>query len=271
MRRSFFRLFGARRREPQTPPQVPAGTRVYAVGDIHGRSDLLDVLHALIGEDLERSPVEKAVIVYVGDYVDRGTDSAGVLDRLCGAPPPGATRVLLKGNHEAMLLRFLEEPETGALWRQYGGMETLLSYRVDVTKAIAAGGLKALAEEFARLLPPSHLRFLQSLKTFATIGDYFFCHAGVRPGAPLVQQREADLLWIRDAFLKSNRCFGKMVVHGHTPAEEPEVRPNRICVDTGAYATHRLTCAVFEGEDRRFLAAEPQVQKAAVKEEAASL
>jgi serine/threonine protein phosphatase 1 len=267
MIRSFFRLFDGGPREPQTPPQVPAGTRVYAVGDIHGRSDLLDALHGVIGADLENSPAENAVIVYVGDYVDRGMDSAGVLDRLCGPPPSGVTRIPLKGNHEAMLLRFLDEPETGGLWRQYGGTETLLSYRVDMAEAIARGGLTALAEELARLLPPAHLNFLRSLKTFAVIGDYFFCHAGVRPGAPLVQQREADLLWIRDVFLKSDRYFGKVVVHGHTPAEEPEVRPNRICVDTGAYATHRLTCVVLEGQEQRFLAAGPETEETAAEEE----
>lgn len=256
----FFRSFGGRKPETQAPPQVPGGTRIYAVGDIHGRSDLLDVLHDRIGEDLERSPVESATIVYVGDYVDRGMDSSGVLDRLCGAPPPGVTRIPLKGNHEAMLLRFLDEPASGAQWRQYGGAETLLSYRVDVARAIARGGLEALAEDFVRLLPAPHLHFLRSLRTFAVIGDYYFCHAGVRPGVALVQQRETDLLWIREAFLNSDQYFGKMVVHGHTPAEEPEERANRICVDTGAYATHRLTCVVLEGEGRRFLAAEPAMQ-----------
>jgi serine/threonine protein phosphatase 1 len=233
--------------------KVPQGMRVYAVGDIHGCSDLLDGLHGCISEDLERSPVDNATIIYLGDYVDRGPDSSGVLDRLCDAPLKGMSRVLLKGNHEAMLLRFLEEPESGAQWRRYGGMETLLSYGLDMARTV--DGFRVLAERFAEALPARHLHLLQSLKLSASIGDYFFCHAGVRPGIPLERQKEADLLWIRDAFLSSTEHFGKLVIHGHTPAEEPEIRGNRIGVDTGAYATHLLTCLVLEGEERRFLTA----------------
>jgi serine/threonine protein phosphatase 1 len=253
MIRRLFRSFATRTRAPSAPPRVPEGVRVYAIGDIHGRSDLLDILHARIGEDMEASPVGEAMIVYVGDYVDRGGDSCGVLDRLCGAPPPGQTRILLKGNHEAMLLRFLDEPDSGAQWRQFGGMETLVSYRVDVARAMGRAGLHGLAEDFARALPLHHLHLLRRLKTFATVGDYFFCHAGVRPGVELDRQKESDLLWIRDVFLGSDAYFGKVVVHGHTPANEPEARFNRIGIDTGAYATHRLTCLVLEGEERRFL------------------
>lgn len=262
MIRRLLRLMGARKlaQSSSTAPsaaKIPAGERVYAVGDIHGRSDLLDILHAHIIGDLERSPVENAIIVYLGDYVDRGLDSSGVLDRLCDAPPEGVSRVLLKGNHEAMLLLFLDEPEAAAQWRRFGGLETLLSYRLDMTTAMANDDLRALADEFAKALPPRHLQLLKSLKTSTVIGDYFFCHAGVLPGVSLERQREADLLWIREAFLYSSEYFGKVVVHGHTPAEEPESRHNRIGVDTGAYATHQLTCVVLEGESRRFLTARP--------------
>jgi serine/threonine protein phosphatase 1 len=233
--------------------KVPQGARVYAVGDIHGRSDLLDALHDSVSKDLERSPADNAMIIYLGDYVDRGVDSSGVLDRLCDAPLKGMSRVLLKGNHEAMLLRFLEEPETGAQWRRYGGLETLHSYGLDMARTV--DGYRVLAERFAEALPARHLELLQSLQHSASVGDYFFCHAGVRPGVPLERQREADLLWIRDVFLASDESFGKVVVHGHTPAEEPEIRGNRIGIDTGAYATHLLTCLVLEGEERRFLTA----------------
>jgi serine/threonine protein phosphatase 1 len=260
MIRRFLRSKGGEKQAPSSPPtvplaKVPLGMRVYAVGDIHGCSDLLDILHGRIRDDLEGSPVDNVTIVYLGDYVDRGADSSGVLDRLCAAPPKGMSRILLKGNHEVMLLRFLEEPETGAQWRRYGGAETLLSYRVDVARAV--NGLRALAEQFAKEIPPEHLQLLQSLPPSASIGDYFFCHAGVRPGVPLERQKEADLLWIREAFLASDDYFGKVVVHGHTPTEEPENRDNRIGVDTGAYATHQLTCVVLEGEERRFLTAQP--------------
>jgi serine/threonine protein phosphatase 1 len=240
--------------QPRPAARAPEGTRIYAVGDIHGRSDLLDLLHARIEEDLGLSPVENAFIIYVGDYVDRGPDSRGVIERLLAPAPASASRILLKGNHEAMLLQFLAAPETGAEWRQFGGMETLLSYGVDI-RTMAPDGYAALADQFARKLPAAHLGLFESLKTFTTTGDYFFCHAGVRPGTPLPQQKESDLLWIRDAFLRSDADFGKVVVHGHTPTEELCIRANRICVDAGAYATHRLRCVALEGDRRRFLSA----------------
>ncbi len=233
-------------------PSIPEGQRVYAIGDIHGRADLLDRIHRLIEADMEGARAE-ARIVYLGDYVDRGPDSAGVLERLTGRGPRGLPRLALKGNHEDMLLRFLADASSGAAWRQLGGLATLMSYRVDVSAVLAKDGFAGLSRDLGEKIPPHHLEMLRGLGTHAAVGDYFFCHAGVRPGAPLERQRERDLLWIRDEFLSSTADFGKVVVHGHSPADAPEIRSNRIGIDTGAYATGRLTCLVLEGAERRFL------------------
>jgi len=231
------------------PPRVPEGTRVYAIGDIHGRADLLDRLHALIEADFRANPVSEVRLVYLGDYVDRGPDSAGVIERLITGPLIGEAK-LLSGNHEQMLLHFLEDEASGVAWWQLGGLETLRSYgAIDGRMRPETG----LAQELKSKLPAEHLTFIQGLEKTATFGDYFFCHAGVRPGVPLESQREDDLLSIRGEFLSSTADFGKVVVHGHTPVAEPEFKSNRINIDTGAYSTGRLTCLVLEGTERRLL------------------
>jgi serine/threonine protein phosphatase 1 len=207
----------------------------------------------MIGEDLSADRPPECHIVYLGDYIDRGHDSCGVLKRLSGPPPYALKRTLLMGNHEQMLLRFLEDGSNTALWRQYGGMETLLSYRIDVNAALGTPGFPGLGAELARRMPPQHHQFLASLATSVSIGDYFFCHAGVRPGVALDKQQERDLLWIRDEFLGWRASHGKVVVHGHSPVERPDFKTNRINIDTAAYLTGRLTCLVLEGESRRTL------------------
>jgi len=174
------------------------------------------------------------------------------LERLASSRLPTPLRAL-RGNHEAMLLRFLAEPRSLEIWRGNGGLETLHSYGVDVSAAMRGEGFEAAREAFLTALPDSHRAFLEATELSATVGDYFFCHAGVRPGAPLSNQNADDLLWIRDGFLSYKRSFGKIVVHGHTPVARPEVRANRINIDTGAFATSVLTCLVLEGEDRRIL------------------
>jgi diadenosine tetraphosphatase ApaH/serine/threonine PP2A family protein phosphatase len=248
------RLFRVKTKTPtKFSPRLPEGTRVYAIGDIHGRSDLLDLMHHMIGEDISANRPSECHIIYLGDYIDRGHDSCGVLKRLSGPPPFAMKRTLLMGNHEQMLLRFLDDGSNTALWRQFGGMETLLSYRIDVNTSLATPGFPGLGAELANRMPPQHLQFLQSLVPSVSVGDYFFCHAGVRPGVPLDAQRERDLLWIRDEFLESGTFFGKMVVHGHSPVEKPDFRGNRINIDTAAYLTGRLTCLVLEGEEQRTL------------------
>lgn len=235
-----------------TRPCVPEGTRIYAIGDIHGRLDLLDEVLARIDADMSEHPAPNATRVFLGDYIDRGPDSKRVLDRLiscCVAQPT----VCLMGNHEAYLREFLKNPDILSVWRRYGGLETLLSYGLAPTRKTEAQEHRKLVSELNRLLPSSHREFLSSLKEYLICGDFFFVHAGVRPGISLTEQSEDDLLWIRDDFLQCEDDFGKVVVHGHTPVLEPDVRPNRINIDTGAYATGRLTCLVLESDEVRFI------------------
>jgi serine/threonine protein phosphatase 1 len=229
-------------------------SRVYVIGDIHGRSDLLDRMVGEITHDLTIRPAVDSLVVTVGDYVDRGPDSRGVIERLLNNPFP--TRFIgLKGNHEVLLEGFLRDPQTAAFWQRLGGTETMLSYGVPVTGVMRGEACAIASRALAQAIPPSHFQFLASLRTSLALGKYFICHAGVRPGVPLNQQTEEDLLWIRDAFLASGADFGKMIVHGHTPVQTPELLPNRINVDTGAFMTGRLTCAILERDGPRFLTA----------------
>ena len=225
-------------------------TRVYAIGDIHGRLDLLDRMISAIARDAAQHGGDSLTIT-LGDYVDRGPKSRGVIERLLANPFPGAY-VALKGNHEALLESFLAEPQTGQHWWHLGGLETMKSFGVR-----AGGGrdFEPAAAELRAALTPQHMKFFSSLKMSLTAGRYFLCHAGVRPGVALERQSDEDLLWIRDEFLDSEADFGKIVVHGHTPVVEPQVRPNRINIDTGAFVTGRLTCVVLEGVSHRFITA----------------
>ncbi len=239
-----------------TPPRVPDDCRVYAVGDIHGRVDLLAALHDHILDDAATATAGRKVLVYLGDYVDRGPCSFEVVDMLIEAPLEGFEIVHLKGNHEEFLLRFLEEENLGEadLWFINGGDVTLYSYKVPVlTLPFGLAEMETARRAFLAALPSSHMTFYQGLEMFHVEGDYLFVHAGIRPGVPLDEQDEEDLLWIREGFLDSDADFGHMVVHGHTPGVETDVRPNRIGIDTGAFFTDRLTCLVAEGDSTRFL------------------
>ncbi|SRR5712692_9962262 len=231
---------------------LPDGGRLYVVGDIHGRSDLLDRMVLEISRDLDAHPIADCLTVTLGDYLDRGPDPRGVLDRLARNPFP-TDFVALKGNHEELFETFLRDPSIAGLWRRLGGLETLHSYGVQVRSLMVGRNYEQVAEALRAAVPQAHLEFLASLKLSLTVGKYFLCHAGVRPGVPLEDQSAEDLLWIREQFLDSRADFGKIVVHGHTPIEEPEVRPNRINIDTGAFMTGRLTCAALESECVRFL------------------
>jgi serine/threonine protein phosphatase 1 len=222
------------------------------IGDIHGRSDLLDKMVDEISRDIDQNPAPESLTVTLGDYVDRGPDSRGVLDRLARNPFP-TNYIALRGNHEALFESFLTNPEIGPQWRRLGGLETLHSYKVPVTALMVGKGFEQAAQVLQQALPAAHLAFLEGLKLSLTVGGYFFCHAGVRPGIPLENQQAEDLLWIRDEFLSSKAQFGKIVVHGHTPTQSPEVLANRINIDTGAFATGRLTCLVIEDAGLRFL------------------
>jgi serine/threonine protein phosphatase 1 len=233
---------------------IPPPDRLYVIGDIHGRADLLECMIEQLHSDLEKYPIGNCLTVTIGDYIDRGMKSRDVLDRLAGNPFPTAF-IPLKGNHEDLFETFLRDPSIGGRWRRLGGLETLHSYGVDVGPLMRGKDYEAAAEALRSAVPQAHLDFLASLNTALIVGRYFLCHAGVCPGVPLLQQREEDLLGIRERFLNSNADFGKIVVHGHTPVEAPEILPNRINIDTGAFMTGRLTCVVLEEERVRFLTA----------------
>lgn len=237
------------------PAGIPADTRVYAIGDIHGRADLLSDLLELIRKDAARAPEGRHVLVTLGDYVDRGDWSRHVVDMLLEGPLPGADLVALKGNHEELLLRFLEAPEDVArLWLGNGGDATLRSYGIEPSRYLPLGdGWQRMSRLLAEALPPAHRRFYEGLRLHHREGGYLFVHAGIRPGVALEEQTAETLLWVRDLFLSSEVDHGTIVVHGHTVSWMPEERPNRIGIDTGAFMTGRLTCLVLSGEERRFL------------------
>ncbi len=237
-------------------PSTPPGLRVYAIGDIHGRLDLLDDLAKRIEVDLQSAPGD-VVTILLGDYVDRGADFAGVLDRLSREDFPTPIRAL-RGNHEDVMMRFFEDESVLDDWRKFGGMETLHSYGVDVGEVMRGTGFQRARRSLLERIPETHRRFLAETALSATEGDYFFCHAGARPGEPLNRQNSHDLMWIRHEFLRFEGTWEKVIVHGHTPVGAPETLPNRINIDTGAYATSILTALVLEGAERRFLSTEPR-------------
>jgi serine/threonine protein phosphatase 1 len=245
-------------------PTAPEGWCLYAIGDVHGESRCLETLLSVIAADHRQrfgDSGEQPVLVFLGDYVDRGPDSRGVLDILCrlataDAGGHGPACRFLGGNHEAALLDFLADPVAGAEWLSYGGAETLASYGVRASTGIFDPvRCRALRDRLAERLPASHRVFLDRLEPMVTLGDYVFVHAGVRPGVPLERQRREDLQWIREPFLSSQRFHGKVVVHGHTPVDQPQFFSNRIAVDTGAYATGILTAVSLCQTESRVLKA----------------
>lgn len=231
---------------------MPEGVRIYAIGDIHGRVDLLDRVLKRIDTDLATNPVAHGIEVFLGDYIDRGPASRQVLDRLVARSRTHRT-VFLKGNHETFMTGFVSNPRTLGGWQRLGGLETLMSYGITPSINADMAAQARLAAAFDQALPKSHRRFLGDLKSSFTCGDFFFVHAGVRPGIPLAKQREEDLLWIRQEFLLCEEDFSKIVVHGHTPVPQPDIRPNRINIDTGAYATGNLTCLMLEDDKMRVI------------------
>ena len=237
---------------------MPQGQLVYAIGDIHGRVDLLTRLLAQIEADAKRSGgVERKALVFLGDYVDRGPDSRRVVDVLLGGLPKGFNAHFLKGNHEAILLDFLDEPSYLGQWLANGADATFRSYGMDLEELIRKGATpEAWRRAFLASLPEAHRDFFETLELAVAFGDYLFVHAGVRPGVPLEAQDPHDMVWIRAPFLQSDEDFGKIVVHGHTPAREPVIRANRIGIDTGAVFTDRLTALKLEDGTRTLLYAE---------------
>jgi serine/threonine protein phosphatase 1 len=228
-------------------PSLPAGLRIYAVGDIHGCLDLLNKLLAQINTDIALRPTVRPVYVFLGDYIDRGSSSRETIDRLIEHSKTNES-VFLKGNHELIAIKCLSDRGLFDQWLRLGGLETLMSYGMPPETLANGKQIVEMQSAFHSALPQAHFRFFRDLQNSFVCGDFFFVHAGVKPGVELSRQKEIDLLWIREEFLSSNNDFGKIIVHGHTPADEIEVGPNRINIDTGAFATGLLTCLVIEGE-----------------------
>jgi serine/threonine protein phosphatase 1 len=232
--------------------RLPPDTRIYAIGDVHGHADKLLAMHQAVRADLKRNPVPKPTLIHLGDYLDRGPDSAGCLSQLAPRPPiPGVPTINLMGNHEWMFLTALDRasPEMVELWFYNGGGVTLESWGIPI---------RTPPTRWAELIPPCQLAFLRGLALHHVAGPYVFVHAGVRPGTALAHQSRTDLLWIREEFLEWDgpllpEAADSMVVHGHTPSYGPVVRPNRIGIDTNAGRGGPLTCVVLSGDEPRFL------------------
>jgi serine/threonine protein phosphatase 1 len=230
------------------PPSVPPDTSVVAIGDIHGRLDLLEPLLDRLERRAALFPGARHIIVSLGDLIDRGPDSAGVIERLMFGVK-GCELVVLKGNHEDALLGFLDDKPIGEAWRSFFGADAFLqSYGIASRQNYREEkAMSKLRDDLVAAMPRAHIDFLRGLRTHVSVGDYFFVHAGVRPGVPLAEQEERDLVWIRDEFLHSKQRFEKKIVHGHTPVRRPDFNRNRINLDTKAYASGMLTAALFEG------------------------
>jgi serine/threonine protein phosphatase 1 len=273
--------------EPAPRARTPPGTVVYAVGDIHGSVALLEELIAGVRDDARVRRARRRVLVFLGDYINRGEDSPGAIERALDPGLPGFDVVALKGNNEDAALRFLDgDLAVGAHWFDFGGTETLRQYGVAPDRleppdpalveelrwksdALADYGMKLavskrppaatlvedLRRRFARALPARHLGFLRTLAVAHREGDYYFVHAGIRPGIPVAAQSDMDRMWIRQRFLESDAEHGAVVVHGHSIARAPVVRRNRIGIDTGAYLSGVLSCLVLDGAERSFLQA----------------
>jgi serine/threonine protein phosphatase 1 len=249
-------------REPAAfASRIADNTRLYAIGDIHGRLDLLEQILARIEQDEACNPTSaNSRLVFLGDYVDRGLQSAEVIERLMllQSGIPEKAPVFLRGNHEDVLLRVAQgiaDPEMLASWLGYGGRETLASYGVS-SRLLYGDDIDAVTAAAQQVVPVAHQTFLGGLDLSYDSGDYMFVHAGIHPGRALDDQREHDLLWIREPFLSSREDFGKIIVHGHSITTTVDIKPNRIGIDTGAYATNKLTALVLEANTRRLLATE---------------
>ena len=240
-------------RKRRTEPAGAPGYRAYVVGDVHGRLDLLEKLLAKIHAEQEQQALDKVLLVFLGDLIDRGPSSAQVLERLRTYDRPGVRPIFLLGNHEEVLLRILKgDAELITRWRCFGGTECLQSYGIEPARLdnISDDDSLRIVRE---AIPGEHVRFVESFANSCRFGDYLFVHAGIRPGVKLEQQTQTDLRWIREPFLYDDRDHGVVVVHGHTISPQVEELPNRIGIDTGAYRTGILTALAIEGTDRWFL------------------
>lgn len=252
MLRSLRQLF--REKPVSRPlPSVPTGERYYAIGDIHGRLDLFDALIEAIEKDDKALPAAQTTVVVLGDLVDRGPHSAAVIDRARAWKKQRKVR-FIAGNHEEMFLQSFDDREMLRHFIKHGGRETLLSYGIK-RKRFNELNLKALQTELGRLVPAKHRKFISSFENMILAGDYLFVHAGIHPKRPITEQRQSDLRWIRDRFLKHTEPFSHVIVHGHTIFEKVDTAPSRIGIDTGAFRSGRLSSLVLEGTTRRTIQA----------------
>lgn len=249
---SLISLF--RRRADSSRPKIPVGRRIYAIGDVHGCVDLFNRIVELIEDDDAGRSSAETTIILLGDLIDRGPHSAQVLDKAMSLATRRKLRIIA-GNHEQMLLASFGDIAVLRQFLQHGGRETLLSYALDPAD-YARWTLEEVQQRLPHLIPERHRAFVASFEDHIAIGDYLFVHAGVRPGIPLAQQSTVDLRWIRSGFLDHDGDFGAMIVHGHTVTPKPELRHNRIGLDTGAYRSGRLTAIGLEGAERWLLTAE---------------
>lgn len=248
---SFLR----RRQAPARSVSGPAGSRAYAIGDVHGRLDLLTELLAGIEADSRGRSPAKTFIVLLGDLVDRGPDSRGVIEMLSRYTPDFARPVYLMGNHEEFLLDILEgDIDLVSNWLTYGGRELAASYGITEGWLLNATP-QAIVQEMHRAVPPAHRDFVRGFSDSFRFGDYLFVHAGIRPGVALEDQSSHDMRWIREEFLNDRTDHGVIVVHGHTIVGSVEERSNRIGIDTGAYKGGPLTAIGVEGGERWYLSA----------------
>lgn len=249
----------------EPPTRSTDGRLIYAVGDIHGNADLLEALLAEIARDaLETRPASRPLLIFIGDYIDRGEASARVLDLVVAVSQASAFEVrALKGNHEEAMLKFLDDPAFGDTWVQFGGGQTLASYGVQPPLTDPDGRAWAAARDaLEKALPRAHLEFLQNLELLVRVGDYAFVHAGLNPKESVDRQVEHDVLWIRGQFLTSEGDADYIVVHGHTPAEKAQFLPHRIGIDTGVYLTGRLTALRLLDDSRSLIQAQAEASAA---------
>ena len=231
------------------PHSAPRDTILYAIGDLHGHLDEHNILYAILENEIAKRPEKKHVIIYLGDYVDRGPDSYRLIDRLIkiqNSDSP-ATHIFLKGNHENAFIGYMDSPLSWSKWLDYGGMDTAESYGITfATDILIPSEHEALQQKLLQNVPVEHYTFLNTLETKYVARDYAFVHAGIQPGVPLSEQDEEDLIFIREPFLSWPHPHEKCIVHGHTITQTPNITPHRIGIDTGLYRYGVLTCAIFE-------------------------
>jgi serine/threonine protein phosphatase 1 len=246
---------------PRPPAALPPGQRVYAIGDVHGRFDLLlDLIMRIAKDNAAREPTAVHVVM-LGDLIDRGPQSREIIDFFLNGAPEFAQWHFIMGNHEEMLLKLIDQPDSALMpqFLRFGGRETFESY--GAPQRILDTPDLYTPDSLPFYVPEAHRAFMRRMEDGILVGDYFFTHAGIRPRVPIDDQEPQDLRWIRKGFLEDETDHGMIVVHGHTVLDEVEVRSNRIGIDTGAYATGRLTALGLEGTDRWFIQTEGEPGK----------